>query len=517
MTRWTKQFWIGGAPSKIAIDPNLAYLAATRFVYNYDPGKHISGNRMASEYARWQAADRALGGAGNWQKAMGTAGGRADIGPYPSWAVRWLYTGDERMREQAFGNADLAAAWPIHLREANPAKHLDRAGAVPGMGHILSISERPTFQDSGPGIAYNETKAADRVKTVGPVSNGGWRPDLAHSPDIWSPLYALTGDFWYLEELWFWAGWGAAFPNGVVVSQGWGRGPTGAEGGLYTGEIRATGWQLRTRVNTAFVSPDQAPEKAYFTTLIDDAIAIEEGARQITGTRYEGNANWQWGNALRLPVYGQPPLHQWSKGTTGFAQASYGIDTDVTQAAISNYEQNFVMLALGRARELGYATDALVSYLAVNVIGQLTDPAYNPFLMANGRLPTMRSSDSGFFPGWAEMATGYVESWRGRTTFPLSDPEHGYDFIALTAASMAANEPNGCPAWLFMQSNALGAAVLDDNPKWAILPRAAADGSACGAAQLAHLKHLAPNPPPARERAGTRPAQGFPKSAFRKF
>ena len=237
-------------------------------------------------------------------------------------------------------------------------------------------------------------------------------------------------------------------------------------------------------------------------------------AQNLTGTRYEGNANWQWGNRLRLPIYGQPPLHQWSKGSTGFAQASYGIDPGVTGSAVSNFEQNFMMLALGRARELGYPADALASYLAVNLIAQLTDPAYNPFLIANGRQPTMRSSDGDFFPGWAEVASGYTEDWRTRSTLPLSDPEHGYDFIGLAAASMAALEPAGCPAWMFMQANALGAAVLDDNPKWAILPRAA-DGSACGATQLAHLKRLAPNPVHRASEPQGRPAPAFSQHAFR--
>ena len=515
MTRWTRQYWIGGAPAKIAIDHNLAYLVASRFVYNFDLSKHISGTRLASEYTKWLAADRSLYGAGSWQKSMGSAGGRPDIGPYPAWVVRWLYTGDDRMREEAFGNADLAAAWPIHLREGNAAKQFDRSGAVSGMGHILSVSQRPTFMYGGAGLTYSDTRPADRVTPVGTVSKNSWSPDPAHSPDIWSPIYTLTGDFWYLEELWFWAGWGAGYPNGVATTQNWGRGPTGAEGGLYAGEIRATAWLLRTRVNTAFISPDDTPEKAYFTTLIDDAMAIEEGAREITGTAFEGNANWQWGKARRLTFYGEPPLHQWSQGSAGFAQAGYGIDTDVTQAAISGFEQNFLMFALGRGRELGYPTDALSSYLAVSLIGQLTDPAYNPYLVASGRLPTKRASDSAFFPTFADMATGYSADWQALKTFPLSDPEHGYDFIAMAAASMVANEPAGCSAWMFMQANALGAIVLDDNPKWAILPRAAADGSGCGSAQLARLKRLSPN---AQRKPGTapRPSGALPERGFRK-
>jgi hypothetical protein len=44
--------------------------------------------------------------------------------------VLWLFTGDARMEAVARGNTELAAAWPVHLREGNASKFLDRNRTV---------------------------------------------------------------------------------------------------------------------------------------------------------------------------------------------------------------------------------------------------------------------------------------------------------------------------------------------------------------------------------------------------
>src|SRR5262249_44802972 len=158
---------------------------------------------------------------------------------------------------------------------------------------------------------------------VGPMSDGGWIYDPAHEPDPASVVYTLTGDFWYLEEMWFWAS-ADAMSNPATV---WDRGPTGAEGVLNHGQMRATAWVLRNRVNTAFVSPDGSPEKIYFETLIADGLAAEEGIRNLT-TGLQSNPAWSWGHTQTAtsgtPWWGQTlgvtPLHQWYRGEANFAQ-----------------------------------------------------------------------------------------------------------------------------------------------------------------------------------------------------
>jgi len=467
-TRWTRTAWLGGDVPAIDIDHNVAYVEATGLVFNFDTTKTISESAMASQYDLWASADQQVGASGNWTRAMGTAGGRADIGPYPSWHVRWLFTGDARMAQMALGNADLAASWPMHLREGRADKYLDRDKTVPGVGHIMSISSRPSIALVS-GYDYAYTEEDDRVTPVGTMTSDGWDPDTAHQPDPFSLAYMLTGDYWYLEQGWFWASYSAAHPNGAATSYSYGRGPTGAEGGL-SGQLRGMAWTLRSRANMAAVSPDDAPEKALLESWIDDAVALQEGAWELTGTPAEGTPTWTWGRDYRVPADGNPPLHQFGRGSDAFAQANYGIDPTVTAEAISNFEQHFMMLALGRARELGYRTDALIEYFGQHYVGVLTEPDYNPYLIANGRTPTVRVGGT-YFTTWAGLKSGYDSEWQARDSFPLTDAEHGYDFLALAATSYVRDLPGGDAAWAFMASQALNAAVLDDNPKWAVVPR----------------------------------------------
>jgi hypothetical protein len=479
-SRWTKEFWIGGAPPAVEIDHNLAYLKQTKFFPNYDTGRAVSEAAIATAYGDpvwgWAAVPKDLYDAGNLTKYMPTTGGRDEIGPYPAWTVRWLYTGDARMQAQTFGNADLAAAFPVHFREGNGTKPYDRRGNK-ALGRPLSLVARPTvFLHSGNYyLNYAYTAVADRITPVGPMTDGGWIADAAHQPDYHSPLYTLTGDYFYLEEMYFWAAWGAADTNPGDVY--YGRGPTGDTGGIM-GEVRADAWLLRARAQAAFLAPDGTPEKAYFTQLTNDALAIWEGTVGLTGTAFHGSANWTWGNTVAVQKYGAhgvpavPALRFWEEGEPVPAWSGE-VDPAMAANHTPPWQHYFLVYALGRAKELGFASDALLSWLAGVVIGQLTDAGYDPYLSASYRMPTVKSADNAYFGAWPDERTGFLASYDPFANFTdqLSDANHGYPIIAVAATAAVAGEPGGDRAWAFMQQQALPAASLNDNPKWAILPR----------------------------------------------
>jgi hypothetical protein len=196
MSRWTKEFWIGGTPpAQVNIDNNLAYLASTRFLPNFDTSVTVSPAAVASEYANWtsyphEIYDGAWDG-GLWESGMGAGGARQDIAPYPQWTAMWLYTGDWRMRQMALGMADLAASWPANLRESDPARRLarnDPTGLSPstGLGHTVSSTDRPTLLTLR-GLEFTYPAPNDRLVQVGPISaNYDWSFDGAHQP---SPFY----------------------------------------------------------------------------------------------------------------------------------------------------------------------------------------------------------------------------------------------------------------------------------------------------------------------------------------
>ena len=153
LTAWTKRFWLGGAPpAQVDIDPNIANLASTRFIPNYDPAITVPESEIAAYYSQWSSYphdpydaywNHPMGHV-VWTNTMSSTGGRNEIGPYPVWSLLWLYTGDWRMRQFALGMADLATAFPASLRETKTGKRLlrtDAPGASTGLGHTAATTD----------------------------------------------------------------------------------------------------------------------------------------------------------------------------------------------------------------------------------------------------------------------------------------------------------------------------------------------------------------------------------------
>lgn len=399
-SRWTKTFWLNGDPGKINIDHNPEYLSRIGAIYTYQ-AMDLTENIINTTYQQWISSSKDIYDQGNLNKASGTAGLRGEIGPYPRWNTLWILSGDSRMQEVALGNADLAAAWPIHFREGDGTKHLDRHGTISGLGKMLSISNRPTIS-LRTGYNYSYTATKDRIKTVGATTNNGWVPDVAHIGDYYSTAYLLTGDHWYLEQGLFANSWITASSNGAATSYSYGRGPTGAEGGL-SGELRAKAWTMRNRVNMAAVIPDEMPELDLLETWISDSIKIEEGRLNINID--SGNSLWLWGRNVQAGGLHQPPLHQYATGSKEFVQVDYGINKSKVSAAISQFEQNYMMIALGRAKQLGYGVENIFSYLS-KYYTEAQASSYNYHLLANGRLPTQDETGE-FFKSYDDLASGY--------------------------------------------------------------------------------------------------------------
>jgi hypothetical protein len=117
-TRWSRGFWIGGAPPlQVNIDNNLAYLDSTRFLPNLDTSVTIPTSTFATAYPTWQTTPHDIydaywdGGTSwwTWTSAMGTAGDNLHIGPYPLVTSYWLHSPDWRARVIALNSTDLAA------------------------------------------------------------------------------------------------------------------------------------------------------------------------------------------------------------------------------------------------------------------------------------------------------------------------------------------------------------------------------------------------------------------------
>jgi len=110
----------------------------------------------------------------------------------PTWTVRYLLTMSPASKAIVLAHGDLAGSWPIHVRSRST-------------GRIMTLEERTRF--------WLDSRGKDR-----PV----WKPDrhppdpkqirldpdLAHQPSLAYVPYLVTGDFYYLEEAYFWADYG---------------------------------------------------------------------------------------------------------------------------------------------------------------------------------------------------------------------------------------------------------------------------------------------------------------------
>ncbi len=485
-TRWTEEYWIGPTPSDIQIDYNLPYLIATGYSPNFDLSKIPSASAIADDYAAWTSANTDINGLGTLTCAMSGAGDKPEVGIFSDWSILWLYSMDNRMKDVAFGNADLAAgqfAW--HLREGKPGKDINRGdppGAGTGVGKILAVTNRPTY--FGLDWTHQGTAASDAIVPVGDITGiNHCSVDTSHAPDLWMPLYFTTGDYWYLEESQFFSSYVASYTDGIFTKNDAGRGPTGAEGAADDEESRAEAWTFSGRAQTAAISPDGSPEQAYFTNLLRDAIATEEGAHGIPNSQpqdAEWSTMWNWGKTYRYPVYGGSPLHAWYTGNSGLVDSAT-LNASTCSDADSPWMESYLMLALGRVKELGYPDESLVSWYAPFFVGTLTDSGYNPYLIAMYRDCTKTSA--GWLTSWAAKKAQFVTNGSGGTNYTtitswpnLSGTDSWYYArIATAAVSMMASEPGGSQAWNFMNAASLsvpqGDGALGLDPKWDIMPR----------------------------------------------
>jgi hypothetical protein len=501
-TRWTKEFWIGGQPPQIQIDHNLAYLAATKFIYNFDPGKSLPFSSIQNIYNAWVTSPRDLYQTASVVEQMGTAGLSDETGYTTGWATWWLYTMDYRAWQMAHESADLGAAWLFHLREGNGAKNITRSAGngcnylcdQPGLGHVMSVTNRKSI--NGRNLKRSDRVPGDNPTIVGSISNNNWTLGMNHGWDPYSPLYAVTGDFWYLEEAWFWAGWGSAYSLGPLPksSSSYNRGPTGAEGVLpaeqcsWNGaqwvsnanwqETRTSAWIYRSVINSAFMSPDNTLEKSYLETLSVDAIAALEGWHDVNPSLNAPwyQTIWNWGHTVQHNQCGISPLHMHSRGAPDFVQSTeyYGINAATTSEA-GPYGNYYMMFALARAAELGFPSTAIAKWEGQFFVDLVTQPTSNPYLIQMGRMPTIKSTDHTWVDNWTDYQAGYVPTWGLVNSFNPGGWVYQLEaMVAIAGAHQVIQSAASQQAWTFVKSKLLDAFNFtsdNKNIRYAIIPR----------------------------------------------
>lgn len=488
-TRWRKTFWSGAEPGAVRVDHNLAYLSHTRAIPNYDRTLKINQAGIQSEMRLFDSSDQGepLGSA-QWAKVMPGPGGRGDLGILPRWHVRYLYTFDPNLERAMLGSAAASGHVPVHYRESlSEDRYFDSRKSATAFGRVVSIDARPTVRLRPAPYQSGDTKPADRMTPVGFTTSGGWQVDISHQPSMVYLPYLLTGDWYFREELYFWAAVNLAWGNpGIcdfcrIGSMGF------INGGV---QPRSEAWGLRSLAQALWIAPQDTPEHFYFTEKLNNNIAVREGQFEVQdGHFYEPapdcavpcrTTRWRFGRdyiGRNIPN----PLHFPEVGGTG-DNINGTIDKQRVYAVGSPWQSNYLHCALGHIEELGFTQIApLRRTLASNLIQQLQRPDFNPYLATEYRMPLKRLPDRAFFDNWADVRAGYIESLQNRTTSDrFGSVGDSYAHIVRAAASFMTGiiEENGFSGqkayeWIHSQLSTDPRAF---DPTWAFAPRASGGG-----------------------------------------
>lgn len=464
LTRWSRHgYWIGGPPATVHIDHNIDYLKHTPYLPRFRSQQRPSAQAISNSCAEWTSTPRAIGDAGGWMTPMPSSGGRADLGWTTGWAVNALYAGNACLWDRVFRMADLAGAWPIHLREGAANRSFDWLGTS-ALGRVVTNYARRTF------VWFNDTRVGTTPADEVPVTDTRFPPsiwinDTAHKPDPFSVAYLVTGERYYLESLQFWASYGILRPKSGQYSEG--RGPGNFGGGWGTGghidsrleETRGWAWNFARRVMAAKLSPDGSPEQNLFDNAVHEALAFDEGARNIQGTVLDGTLMKQTGLTLGLLGTGTtwPQGDQGNWGRLGLPLVSNSWDTGwepnrgipVVTIATSHvalpWQQNLVIIVLGQAKKLGYPAAPLLAWAGRMPIELVTHPDSNPSAVASYYMPVRDAN--GWYTSMRQIMNNYqpaaMSSMSASFDNEMRDPMFGFPVIALAAASYLTDLPGG--------------------------------------------------------------------------
>ncbi|MEK7538952.1 MAG: peptidoglycan-binding protein [Patescibacteria group bacterium] len=443
--RWHKVFWWGTEPT-IYAKHDKVYLQDTKAVSKYanvtPPESVLSG--MLKSIAPMQI--------GNNRSYMATTGENGMIGPQPEWVSVYLTSMDKRALTASLYNADGGSTYNSHYRN--------------------ETTGYPSTTDDYPIMQIGEPIYSGWIPPVISTSPHEW--DIAHQPALAYVPYLVTGDYYYLEEMQFWAE-----ANMLQTSSGTRQSQIGLQ-------VRAQAWGLRTLAEAAYATPDTHPLKKhlndkvklyvskYTTRYTDDPTANKLG---VIWSSNDAESSLKLSNAY-FTVWMDDYL-TWAVG--------HLVELGFTEAIpFRNWKTKFVTDRMGGSEAAG------------QMCWQVASPSQ--FKMGEGLVwyPDIQTVYANNYPQALRDLTcntqayaDYVKINNGEPTFkinammPYGNSADGHPMKAQIALATAvdAGTPNADLGWTRM-STRVDAPDLSLNPKYAIIPRGAPSGGGTPAPTL---------------------------------
>jgi hypothetical protein len=328
--RFRKVFWWGTTP-EIDIKQNPSYLISTKALPNYDQSVVVSESALSSLKNSWTGSRIEPMGSGAAMAGMPTTGGRPDIGLLPAWSAIYLLSMDKRAKDVMLGTADLAGSWSSHYRDKNtdrPISLFDYPYMTTLGNPSDTVNPRTKMREAFPLCASGKSCTNPNIH------------DSSHQPAFAYLPYLVTGDYYYLEELQFWAMWNVFSSNPGYREN--------IKGLIKSDQLRGSAWSLRTLAEAAYITPDNDPLKSQLGTFLSNNL-------DWYNREYTNNSN---ANKLGVISHGYAIIYN---NNTGLAP----------------WQDDFFTSAVGHANELGFEkAQPLLAWKAKFSIDRMIDPGF---------------------------------------------------------------------------------------------------------------------------------------------
>ncbi len=425
--RWHKVFWQGDTPPEVEIRYDIHYLISTGMLPNYDTTLVVPEQTINNTYSGWLASAHDLMEPGLTRTEYPDTGGYADRPIYSMASVRYLLTMDNRQKAIVLAAGDTSGYTPVHFRESDPNRTF--------FNHIMSVDDRPTLWTER--LDYIYTDPADRLPSpIGPT-NTIWHVDEPHQPSFAYIPYMITGDYYYLEEMYFVVSWDIPDSNPKYRNY--------ADGWIIS-ECRGVAWVMRNLVDAAIMAPDaDTLEKNYFNDKIQNTID-------------------RWHNVYLNGDF--PTTHHFVGQDIRTSEFE-----DRCKKYFSPWQDDFMMIVMAHMRDMGYDTQSVMDWVGDTLVNRFHNPDLNWYRGAPYHMAAMYDDGTGVlhkYATWPEVNAAWV-SQPGPDHFnPIGDDD--YPIIARAAMSYVLNLPNGQDVWNWYDGILPGKNVLNASPGWAIVP-----------------------------------------------
>ncbi|HET7314994.1 hypothetical protein [Salinisphaera sp.] len=356
--RWHHVSWWGQYASQPWFAAlNGRYLQATPAVPSYQDIE-LSGEMLSQVRQACAPMDHC-----DVTPRMEATGAQPQIGPLPQWSSAYIVNPhDYRAYRWMLANSDALGAYSVHYRSKNTYQ-------------ALSVARHPCATLIWPAETSHckvAPHADDRLPHCEHDCHLPLQAEPAHHGAPAYVAYLVTGDWYYEQELNFWADWVVFYQNQAYRGY--------RKGLVHDEQVRGQAWSLRTLGDAAWLLPDEAPLKTFFNQAVAHNIA--------------------WYNARYAD---NPQANPLGFLTNGYA-VIYPASGSHSDTGVSTWQLSFFTWAAGNLADMGFdGADRMRDYFSRFQLGLLTSPGFCPELASAYYLRVRETPNSPYFTTFSQV------------------------------------------------------------------------------------------------------------------